>query len=490
MLQKFTQLFKDSFTYSIGGVLSKLIGFFLIPVYTRVFIPEDMATIELLFTFNGFLAAFLSPGMDSAQTRYFFESDDIEYKRKVVSSNLFFYLVWGTGIIGVCLLSTSLFNQLLFDGTIPNHYFFLTFISALFSVVLACLTNVYRLLLRPKPYLALTLSQSILSMITIIILVVYMHKGITGYLLGYTASILICILPAVLLLKNYITYKISFNLIKVMLKFGIPLMPTGLAIWVMNFADRYCLTQYASMNELGIYSVAAKFALAIGLITGSFRTAWTPLSLSISKQPDAKEFYRNVADLYIVILSFAIIIMTGISKLIMILMTQPVYYEGYPVIGILAYGSVFYGFYTISSLGVWLSKKTLFATIGIFMSAIINVLLNIILIPLWGIIGAASATLIAYIVGNVVVLYFSEKHYPIKFRSYRLLFTIVVTCIVISVELVLLRLDWPVLIQYCMIVLLWIITILLFAYVVIGKNRISTIRKTVFQRLVQMKGSE
>lgn len=489
MLLKLKQLVKDSFIYSIGGIAGSVIGFFLIPVYTRVFSPDEYGIIELLLTFQGFLLAFLILGTDSAQTRYFYDSEKKQDKREVVSTTLHFRMAWGILIVGICMLAASAFNQFLFDGQVPDTYFYLIFLAALFSVIFSCLVAVYRLLLRPKPYLLLTLSHSLVSAAIIILLVVYFKQGVWGYLLGYAVSILLLIPVAVLLLREYVAFKFSVSLITRMLKFGIPLTPTIIAAWVMNFADRYFLSQYATLDEVGLYAVGAKFGMGIVLITGAFRLAWTPLALSAVREPDARAFYRNVADIYLVGASFIVILLTGMSKLLMIVMTQPDFYAGYIVVGILAYGAVFYGLYTISGLGIWLGEKTIFATIAIAASAVLNIALNIAFIPVWGIVGAATATLIAYIIGNALAFYFGERCYPIGFNYSHLVMITLVTCLGIALQLLLLNANWSLFAQYGLILLIWIAIGSFFAFKIIGRARIEVVKTALESYLQERKGS-
>jgi O-antigen/teichoic acid export membrane protein len=490
MLSKFKQLVKDSLTYSVGSIVARIIGFFLIPVYTRVFTPDEYGTIELLLTFQGFLIAFMQMGTSAAQTRYFYENDEKDFRREVVSTTLYFRTLWGALITAICILAASAFNQFLFDGAIPNSYFYLTFLVALFSVVLDCLVVVYRLLLLPVPYLILTLSQSLLSSAVIILLVVYFKQGITGYLVGYAAAIFLLIPVAVILLRGYIVPRFSRSLIKKMLKFGIPLMPTVVAVWVISFADRYFLNEYTTLSEVGLYAVGAKFALAIVLITGAFRLAWTPLALSVAKEPDARSFYRNMAKLYLVAASFLTLMLTGVSKLVMVVMTQPDFYAGYTIIGILAYGAVFYGLYAISTLGLWLAEKTVFGTIAIAINAGLVIGLNVALIPIWGIMGAALATLISYIIGNIIAFYFCEKYYPIGINYFEMSAITLVTCLGIALQLLLLGSSWPLFLQYTLIVVVWVVIGLFFTFKIIGMDRIRVVRDATVNYLRQRKGAD
>jgi O-antigen/teichoic acid export membrane protein len=407
---------------------------------------------------------FVTLSTTAAQTRYFYDSGSKEHKQEVVSTLLYFRLLWGAVVVGICMLAASTFNQLIFKGEVPNTYFYLVFLSALFSAILSCIVEVYRLLLRPKSYLALTLSHSLLGTCLIILLVVYFKQGVMGYLVGYAVSILVIVPVAIFLLRDYIRPKFSRPLLAKSLKFCVPLLPNGIAIWIITFSDRYFLILYTTLGEVGLYAVGAKFGLAIGLITGSFRLAWTPLALSVAKEPDAKAFYRNVATIYLVGLSFITIVLTGLSKLLMIVMTQPDYYAGYTVIGILAYGAVFYGLYTISALGMWLSEKTV-----------------------WGMLGAATATLCAYIVGNGLAFYFGEKCYHIGFNYLHLGATVLVTCLGIALQLMLLATNWSLPLQYGLILIIWATIGLFFTFKVIGRSRIESVMGAVRTYLKQDK---
>ncbi len=130
MIEKLKQLGRDSIIYGLGGVLAKAIGFFVLPIFTRVFTPADYGTIELLTTISGFVHVFMSLGMDSAQTYYFYENKEDEHKRKVIRTTLGFYIFWGTIILLICFSSIPVFNRILFDGKSPRIYFIMVLATA------------------------------------------------------------------------------------------------------------------------------------------------------------------------------------------------------------------------------------------------------------------------------------------------------------------------------------------------------------------------
>jgi O-antigen/teichoic acid export membrane protein len=468
MLKKFKTLAKDSFTYSFGIVLGNIIGFFLIPIYTRIFSPEQFGTIDVLLSINGFLVTFLALSTDSSMTRYFYDSDDFAYRKKIISTVFTFRLLWGIVIVAICALSVNLFNHFLFAESVPVFYFYIVFLAAFFGVILSVSTTLYRLLMQPKRYITITILQSLLAPVLIIFFVIYVGLGIFGYLLGYSLAILLLCVFSYIQLHQYLALEYSPDLMKKVLLFGIPLMPTTISIWIINFSDRFFLIQFAGLAAVGLFAIGSKISLSIGLITSAFRLSWTPYAQSIVNHSDAKHFFQMVSLAYIVGLSFVILILTGLSKIVLQVFTTPEYYDGYVVIGILAYSAVFYGFYTISSLGTWFAEKTAYVTVAIVLSAICNIILNFLLIPVYGILGAAIATLFGQIFGNVIVLYIGEHVYPIGFDFGKLSATVLITCIGMSIELYLLGSNMSSIYTYGAIIFLWLVVGGIFLVKIIG----------------------
>ncbi len=472
MIEKLKQLGKDSIIYGLGGVLARTIGFFVLPILTRIFTPADYGTIELLTTVSGFVHVFMSLGMDSAQTYYFYESRDNEHKKKVIRTTLGFYISWGIIIFLICFGLIPVFNQILFDGESPEIYFIMVLVTAFFTNLQSNFTNLFRLLFKPWNYLTTSLTNTILGYGLAILLVVYLQKHISGYLFGHIISAVTVMLVSVFLLAVYLDGKFSWNLLKDMLKYGTPLFPTSFALWLIRLSDRYFLAQYLDLKDVGIYAVGAKFALIIALGTQAFRLSWMPLSMSISKEPDANKFYLILGKGYLVLGSIGVIILTGISMPLMMLLTIPEYYSGFKVVGLLSYGAIFYGFYTISGLGVWLGKKTIYVTVAIMVSAIMNLAFNATLIPIMGIIGAGLASCLAHVVGNLLTLYFSEKHYPIGFSMISVIGIILLTLLIIFTQIFILDSDIIPVVKYSIIAIICVISTISLIYFGIGKDNL------------------
>jgi O-antigen/teichoic acid export membrane protein len=208
-------------------------------------------------------------------------------------------------------------------------------------------------------------------------------------------------------------------MLKDMLKFSVPLMPALFAVWVIDFSDRYFLMRMSTLEQVGIYSVGARISSMIILFSTSFQMAWGPYALSIQHEADAKNRYSRGLFLFLCAALTAATAITVFAGPILAILTRPEYYEAEKVIGFLTLGTVAYGAYLIVNIGLLISKKTILTSVAISIGAALNIILNFLLIPRFGMMGAAFATLAAYLVALALLYGFAQKYYPIEYPAGR-----------------------------------------------------------------------
>jgi len=411
------QLGKNTIIYGIGGVFSKGIGILLLPIYTRLFTPTEYGIIEQLTITTTLLAIVLNIGMDATQSYHFFEQQKHgkNFQAKLVTSILQWRIVSGFFIVLLAVGASPFFPAWLL-GTKGNlGLFAAAFAGIWFFQIMNQSAEIFRLLYRPVPYLVLTLGYSIVSASIIIGLTYWLEMGILGYFIGLCLASLVTAGVGWWMIREYIAgsswHKDWWPRL---LRFGLPLVPAALAMYVMNTTDRWFLLHFHGKEALGIYSVGAKLSLGLLIFVEPFRKAWWPIAMNLL-QTDGRSVIARVAQVYIGLGAVAAVILTAFSPFLTKLLAAPIYYGAFPIVGILAWKTLFIGFYMIISLGIWKQKKTKWIPLLHGAAAIINIVLNYVLVPQYSVLGAAIASSLTFLLWILITLIVSQMLWPVKF---------------------------------------------------------------------------
>jgi len=195
----------------------------------------------------------------------------------------------------------------------------------------------------------------------------------------------------------------------------LPLLPFALSIVLLNFTDRLFIIQYLNLSDVAIYSVGYKIATILTLFLIGFQHAWGPYVYSNFRKESAKLEFARIFDIFTIIVSFMLIVITFISPYLILILATKNYLEAYKVvpfllIGLISYSLLYFG------VGVSLSGKTYFNLVASGTGVIANIGLNMLLIPKFGIIGAAIATSISYFLMALIKLYISQKLFYLPYK--------------------------------------------------------------------------
>src|SRR4030067_3354877 len=198
--------------------------------------------------------------------------------------------------------------------------------------------------------------------------------------------------------RHDILYIFSWEELKKMLHYGLPLIPTNCSIWVLTLSDRFFLLKLTSLRELGLYAIGAKVAQIILLFVTAFGLAWSPFILSIYSRDkeEEKRMRGSITTYYICALALLAVFFTVFSRYILLLFTTKEFFEAHKVIGVLALATAAAGASQVLCTGINIVRKTKYLALFSMIAALSNIVLNAILIPPFGFMGAAVATAISY----------------------------------------------------------------------------------------------
>ena len=423
------KLGKETFSYGLSSVLQKLIAIFLFPIYARLLTTADFGIQDIVLSFVNILVMFLILGMDSGVVQYYYENDDL-IKKKLVSTYMWFQICISVPVVLISFALAEPICSLIFKDPALVNYFRLAVAAIPFSLMGGAMLNTLRLTFQTKKFVILSTFGILMQVSMAILLVIIYRLGVTGVLLSILISYLLqAILGLFLTYKDY-SRKISFYWLPKLLKVGVPLVPAALSFWVMSYSNRFFLVTYASIEEVGLLSVVNRISSILLLFLSAFSAAWGPYAYHLSTDRElARITYGKIFTLFMLATLLASLGLSLFSRELILLLATAVYEEGYSLVFLYSFSSVLWVGMYILGMGTGLAKKNHHYTIAVIAGAILNTLLNYLLIPPYGVAGAAYATFAGNLLATVY-MYFAGQHYFKVSYDFKKIFTI--TTIVIS----------------------------------------------------------
>jgi O-antigen/teichoic acid export membrane protein len=218
-------------------------------------------------------------------------------------------------------------------------------------------------------------------------------------------------------------------------RFGMPLVPSALALWAINFIDRFFVAVFKGQDEVGVYSLAVRASSVIVFLMVAFRLAWPAFAYSIEDDSVAKRTYAFVLTYLLFLCCWVSLVLGLLSPWIVQVLAphKPAFYRASEAIGILAFAGTAYAGYTVLAIGIGRARRTQFNWIVTGAAALLNVVLNLALIPPYGMMGAAISTVAAYVAMFIGVTWNAQRVWPVPYQWRR-----VVTLSVVAVGLLVL----------------------------------------------------
>jgi O-antigen/teichoic acid export membrane protein len=203
--------------------------------------------------------------------------------------------------------------------------------------------------------------------------------------------------------------------------FGLPLVPSALLLWVTNFSDRFFLVKLTDTSEVGLYSVGVRVASAMVLLLTAFRMAWPAFAYSIKSDDEAKRTYAWVLTYLVVLSTWIATALALLSPWLVDWLTAPQFSSASRVVGPLSFAAVSFGGFIVLSIGIGRARRTQFNWVITGVAAVVNVTLNLALIPSYGMMGAAVATVAAYTVMFAGMAWWAQRIFPCPYQWRRVL---------------------------------------------------------------------
>lgn len=427
MLARIKDLFRNLVIYGLGDVATSIVSLFLLPVFTNYLTPADYGVITMLLTVEAVTKVVFRWGVDTAFMRLYYDCGD-ERARQRLASTIFFFLAAVNGaLLAAALLSLDWLAPHILGpdaaaaGASRNLLIGLTLVNTFVTGFYFMPFQVLRIGGQSPQFIALAFARSAGTIAARLLLVIWAGLGVLGIVV---ADVLVTALFTLVLMKWFaplIRPVFSRPVLREALAFGLPRVPHSIAHQVIGFADRYLLNAFGTLRDVGLYSIGASFGLALKLFLSAFESAWTPFFLGVMREPDARKIYSTVSTYVVALLVLLVGGLSAVAPAVVRLFTTPEFQDAAAVTPWIALGVMFQGLYLVGSIGLVITKRTKLYPMATGTAAAVSLLANLLLIPRYGMIGAAWANTLSYATLAATTVGFSWHVYPIAYEWGRLL---------------------------------------------------------------------
>lgn len=436
-MNPFKKLAGDTAIYGMSSIVGRFLNWWLMPLYVNLFAPEEYGIVTNLYAYVAFFMVFLTYGMETGFFRFASKNSDAEkvYSTSLlslfISSSVFLvfiilfknplanlirypeypeYILWFGFILAIDAFTAIPFARLRLNNR-PVKFAVVRLINIGFNIAF----NLFFLLLCPK--LIENNPDSVIRL-------VYSPAIGVGYV--FISNLLSSVVTLLLLLPEIFKFSFYFDkaLLRKMLSYSFPILIVGMAGILIQQIDKILIPflipeDKFPMKQLGIYGAGVKIAVLMNMFIQAFRYAFEPFFFSQTASKNDKNIYAEIMKYFVI---FGLLIFLGMMFYIdVIKLIIPLEYEeGFSIVPVVMLANLFFGIYFTLSLWYKLTDMTRYGAYISVLGAVITIVLNFILIPVFGYKGSASALLAAFFVMMVVSYFFGQKYYPVPYNLKRI----------------------------------------------------------------------
>jgi O-antigen/teichoic acid export membrane protein len=427
-------LASDTMIYGVFTVIGRFLTFMLTPIYSNYLSKVAVGDISYFFSIIAFINIIYAFGMETAFFRFY--DKDNKIKTKQVFSTAYFTILTIAFITSALAFAFAV-HLAPYMSELPNAMklvqlaAFLPLLDSLLVIPMAML----RMTRQAKRFAWVRFLMIIVAVGLNMLFIIPLKMGAEGVFLAQLISSFFGIALLVKdIIKNLI-FRIERRLLKEMLRFGLPTIPATLSGMILQVVNIPILKQLTTPETVALYAINNRLGIPMLLFVSVFIYAWKPFYMSRYEDEDAKPLFARVMT-YFTFSTALIFLIVGFFIPFVVMMPfiggrfiNPVYWSGLGIVPIVLTSQFLNGIFNNFAAGFHITKKTDYLPVAIGIAAVLNIVLNFVLIPHLGIWGSALATLISYFVSVVIIYLFSRKIYPVKYEWKRIMMVVLFTAV-------------------------------------------------------------
>lgn len=425
-MNKYTRLIKNLGVFFIASFGSKMLTFFLVPLYTHVLSTEEYGISDIIITTVSLILPIITLSISEAALR--FSLDKGANHKSILNSSFLVFLI---GSIISVFLFPVFFRLPYLSELFSKTDFVIIFYLILFSNgVYIILSQFCRGLGKVFEYALGSVISALVLIVSNIVFLLAFNYGINGYLLSMALTYIIPSIYYCFVLKiwNYGLIN-NLSLLKPMLMYSIPLIPNALSWWAMQAADKYILIAYTGVAANGLYTVSQKIPSILNVLSGVFIQAWQLSAVEESTSQEKNQFYSSVFNYLICIMVIATSLIVAVIKIVFSVWVSKEYYSAWLYTPILLFANMFSWFSVFVGTNYMAMKKTKGNLKTTLIACIINIVLNFVFIPRFGIVAASITTMISFLIVWIIRVIDTRDYVRLEIKYMKFIFSIILICI-------------------------------------------------------------
>jgi O-antigen/teichoic acid export membrane protein len=427
MRELLKKLTTDSAVYGVSNILGRFITFLLVPFYTHMLPRGDYGIVIVVYAYIAFLNGVFTFGLEPAYMRFVAEGKDADRSR-VFSAAFWFVLVAGLALAVPIMIFSPFIQPGLGIGPEWPEILPLALAMVLFDAVSAIPFAALRMENRPRTFAGIRLLSIVLNVALNYLFIAAWKWSVVAVFVSGAVSSAVCTILLLPTIFGRLRFSIDMVLLRRLLVYGLPTMPGAISIMLIEIIDKPIMLLLTDADTVGLYGANYKLGIFMMLVVSVFRYAWQPFYLQLSNDPGAKALFARVMTYFVLAASMIVLLLSlFIGDIVQIPLPRgrslipPEYWSGLGIVPIILFSYLFAGMDQILSAGIYIQKRTMIVLYATTAGAVVNIAANFLLIPMFGIYGAAFATLAAYFTLAAIYWAAGRTIYPITWESTRLL---------------------------------------------------------------------
>jgi O-antigen/teichoic acid export membrane protein len=431
LLDQFRRLGKHSMIYGLSSALASSATLVLVPLLTRHLSPKQYGTLEILAVFAAQLSVLAQLGLGSALFKFGLRSREGLQATAIVFNTAYWTIASIAVLTTVAMLLCATQIAYMLIGDAQPTLVRWVLVKVLFDAI--GIVPMVRLRMKDDSvvYGGLAASRMFVSLVFVFIGLGWFDDALIGVVIAMAAESCLFALLATATAAKELAFRISPVHMREMLGFGLPLVPYAFVLTILALGDRYFLRLFGGLDDVGPYAVGYKLAAILAVPVRAFQVAWPSIMFSMAPTRNGRRFFAKVLTYLLLVLGFFGVIVSVFARDLIQLLAPAAYSNAYVVVPILIFAQIGLGAFYATAVGTNITGKTYLQTVSAVVALLVFGATAVLLVPRFGMVGAACATASGYLALASTDCYFSLRLYPVPYEWPRITLVVVFMIVLI-----------------------------------------------------------